>query len=276
MMRVQLIDPLLGLLSQHKMIVIHTSPKQGPPNNRIRPNTHPLHKLESFKHHPGTAKKINHTAIMLKRRFNTILTPHAVKNPPPLLHEPAMTTSHQRTHKRNTIRLQTRFHHAIKRLQSLPATSMDGEAVNKSGPSDNVSVRHFIKHLNGTINIPASGPRDQVSVGHFVEQFEGHVEKPARAVRADEGVLDVDIGMESEFENEGVDVVGVWFLGFEDEGEGEVVEGDIGSVHVGEEGEGQGRSVERHVADHGVVGEGVAGDGETEEHRGGVSRGVGG
>jgi len=53
-----------------------------------------------------------------------------------------------------------------------------------------------------------------------------------------------------------------------------VIEGDIGAVHVGEEGEGEGGSVNCHVADDGVVGEGVAGDGETEEHGGGVTSGV--
>ncbi|KAL3025574.1 hypothetical protein AAZX31_04G186100 [Glycine max] len=138
------------------MIVIHTRPKQGPPNNRIWPNTHTIHKLESFKHQASAAKKINHTTIMLKCQFNTILTPHATKNMSSLLHEPTMTTSHQSTHKRNAIRLQTRLHHDIKRLQSLPTTSMHGKPVNQRGPRDNIPVRHLIEHLNGTINVPAS------------------------------------------------------------------------------------------------------------------------
>ncbi|BAU02926.1 hypothetical protein VIGAN_11252200 [Vigna angularis var. angularis] len=116
MIRVQLLDPRSGLLSQPKMIVIHTCPKQGPPNNRIWLNKHPLHKLKSFNHHACAAKKINHTTIMLKPRCNPIPTPHALKNPPPLLHKPTMTTSHQCTHKSNTIRLQTRLHHIIKGL----------------------------------------------------------------------------------------------------------------------------------------------------------------
>lgn len=54
-----------------------------------------------------------------------------------------------------------------------------------------------------------------------------------------------------------------------------MVEGDVGAVHVREEGEGEGGSVECHVANDGVVGEGVAGDGEAEEHGGGVTGGVG-
>lgn len=40
---------------------------------------------------------------------------------------------------------------------------------------------------------------------------------------------------------------------FEDEWESEVVEGDVGSVHVGEEGEGEGGRVGCHVSDDGVV-----------------------
>jgi len=48
-------------------------------------------------------------------------------------------------------------------------------------------------------------------VGHFVEQFKGELEGSAGggSVGAYKGVLDVDGGVETELENDGVDVVGV-------------------------------------------------------------------
>ena len=64
---------------------------------------------------------------------------------------------------------------------------------------------------------------------------------PTKTVSTNKCVLNVEIGVEAELEDEGVEVVGVLvFGGFEEEGEGEVVEGDVGAVHVGEEGEGEG------------------------------------
>ncbi|KAF1871090.1 hypothetical protein Lal_00020824 [Lupinus albus] len=104
-MGVKLVDLLLRLLSQHKMIVIHTCPKQGPPNNRVWFNRHFIHKLKSFKYHPCTTKKINHTPIMLKLWLNTIFTPHASEHLPTILQKTTVATSHQSTQKRNMVRL---------------------------------------------------------------------------------------------------------------------------------------------------------------------------
>lgn len=104
-----------------------------------------------------------------------------------------------------------------------------------------------------------------------------HVEGARRTVCIDECVLDEDVGSEAELENEGVEVVGFQAREgvSEDEGEGEVVDGDAGSVHVGEEGGGEGGRVECQVSDDGVVG-GRVRCGEAEQHGGGIACGVGG
>jgi len=46
-------------------------------------------------------------------------------------------------------------------------------------------------------------------VGDFIEQFKGDVEGAGGSVGVYKGVLDVNGGVETEFENDGVDAVGV-------------------------------------------------------------------
>lgn len=46
-------------------------------------------------------------------------------------------------------------------------------------------------------------------MGDFVEQFKGEMEGAGGSVGVYEGILDVDGRVETEFENKGVDIVGV-------------------------------------------------------------------
>ena len=118
--------------------------------------------------------------------------------------------------------------------KSNPCTS--GESIDKSNlvrPCINITLEHFIKHLQGIpITTSLYTPRNHAVPRHhianrewyFIEDLASIVKQAAEGVHGKQSVLDEDIVLETEFEREGVKLltfVGKWETGtsFEEERE---------------------------------------------------------
>ena len=98
--------------------------------------------------------------------------------------------------------------------KSNPCTS--GESIDKSNlvePCINITLEHFIKHLQGIpITTSLYTPRNHTVPRHhianrewyFIEDLASIVKQAAEGVHGKQSVLDEDIVLETEFEREGV------------------------------------------------------------------------
>ena len=98
--------------------------------------------------------------------------------------------------------------------KSNPCTS--GESIDKSNlvqPCINITLEHFIKHLQGIpITTSLYTPRNHTVPRHhitnrewyFIEDLASIVKQAAEGVHGKQSILDEDIVLETEFEREGV------------------------------------------------------------------------
>lgn len=106
-------------------------------------------------------------------------------------------------------------------------------------------ILHLFKHNQGIIIVPnvvepgdQHAPGDDISLKHFIEEAAAQPHLAARGVDVEEGVANEEVLVVAEFEDVGVDAVGLGDVagvgeGLEERWESEVVGENVVAAHVG-------------------------------------------